>query len=109
MNRVEVVWCENPGDEDEHPAERGENSITFRVTDEWVATDQDQLLMMVTLLARDGEELAEPVPAILKQYGGEQVLNSMLLNDQDLEKGSEWTIRRTAIRRTVEPADRTDD
>jgi hypothetical protein len=103
MNRVDVVWCQKP---DEDAAKGAEHSITFRVTDEWVATDQDQLLLPITLLSRDGEELAEGQPSILKQYGGEQVLNSILLNgDQDLEPGSTWTIRRTAHRRTVEPAD----
>ena len=104
MNRVDVVWVQKP-DED---AEKGaENSITFRVTDEWVATDQDQLLLPITLLSRNGDELAESQPAVLKQYGGEQVLNSILLDDtQDLKPGSTWTIRRTAHRRTVEPADR---
>lgn len=102
MNRIEVVWCTKPDETD--TAEQPTNSITFRVTDSWIATDQDQLLMSVTLLARDGTELAEPVPAILKQYGGEQVLNSMLLSDLDLEPGTEWTIERTPTRRTVKPA-----
>lgn len=102
MNRIEVVWCESP--EEDAPRD-SENSITFRVADEWLATDQDQLLMSIMLLSRDGDDLDEPVPAILKQYGGEQVLNSMLLDEQELEQGSEWTIRRTSHRRTVEPAD----
>lgn len=103
MNRVDVIWCESVDDD----APQGtENSICFRVTDGWVATDQDQLLLSIMLLERDGEELDEPQPAVLKQYGGEQVLNSMLLSDQDLEAGSEWEIRRTKHRRTVEPLDR---
>jgi hypothetical protein len=100
MDRIEVIWCESV--EDDAP-QGTENSIRFRVVEEWVATDQDQLLLPVTLLERDGEELDESVPSILKQYGGEQVLNSMLLSDQDLEVGSEWEIRRTKHRRTVEP------
>ena len=102
MNRHDVVWCQSPDEDDPSDAE---NSITFEVIDEWVATDQDQLLLPIRLLKRDGEELNKPTPAILKQYGGEQVLNSILLNDQDLERGSRWTIRRTQTRRTVEPAD----
>jgi hypothetical protein len=101
MNRIEVVWCEKP-DETDGP-EQPTNSITIRVTEEWLTTDQDQLLMGIVLLSRDGRDLEEPVPAILKQYGGEQILNTMLLADQDLDVGSEWTISRTPTRRTVEP------
>lgn len=102
MNRVEVVWVESP---DEDAPQGAENSIRFRVTEEWVATDQDQLLLPITLIERDGEETEDGgVPAILKQYGGDAVLNSMLLADQDLEPGSEWVITRTKHRRTVEPA-----
>lgn len=102
MNRLTVVWCEKPDEDDPRGAE---NSITFRVTDEWLAVDHDQLILPIVLLERDGEKLHEPQPSILKQYGGEQVLNSILLNDEDFEPGSEWTITRSSTRRTVEPAD----
>lgn len=102
MNRIEVVWCPKP-DEDDGP--KAENSIEFRVTEEWVATDQDQLILPISLLERDGNVLDEPSPAVLKQYGGEQVLNSMLLADQDLEPGSTWRITRNQRRRRVEPTD----
>lgn len=104
MKKKEIVFVTKP-DED---APRGaSNSITFRLSGEWWAVDQDQLLLPISLLARDGEDVEEDggVAAVLKQYGGDGVLNTMLLSDQEVEQGSTWRIERTDHRRTVEPAD----
>lgn len=104
MDKKEVVWVTKP--EDDAPS-GASSSITFRLSGEWWAVDQDQLLLPITLLERDGEEIGEDggLSAVLKQYGGDGVLNSMLLSDQKVEPGSTWRLERTAHRRTVEPAD----
>lgn len=100
MNRIPVVWCESPDDDDEVQL----HSITFRLRDSWVATDADQLLLPVTVLKRDEQDI-EPVPALLKQYGGEALLNDLLLADEELDEGTTWRITTGGSRRTIEPAD----
>ena len=89
MNRLPVFWVGRPDEDDPDDAER---SIHFRVTEEWLSVDSDQLILPVTLLARDGDDLDDGQPGLLKQYGGESLLNDLLLADQDLEPGSEWII-----------------
>lgn len=96
MNRLQPIWVQRPG-EDEDPDDN-ERSITFRVTDEWVMTDADQLVMPIRLLERDGEPVNDGDGAIgiLKQYGGEALLNDLLMDEQDLEAGSTWCISYSA-------------
>jgi hypothetical protein len=89
MNRLPVFWVGRPDDDDPDDVER---SIYFRVTEDWLAVDSDQLILPITLLGRDGEEVEDGKPGLLKQYGGESLLNDLLLADKDLEAGSEWVI-----------------
>lgn len=89
MNRLPVFWVPAP---DEDDSEDWDRYIAFRVREDWVAVDSDQLLLPVTLLERDGENLEDPQPGLLKQYGGEGLLNDMLMADEDLEKGTEWIV-----------------
>lgn len=90
MNRLPVFWVGRPSDDDPDDTER---SISFRVTEDWVSVDDDQLILPVALLSRDGEDFDEPQPGILKQYGGEGLLNDLLMSDEDLEAGSTWVIQ----------------
>lgn len=89
MNRLPVFWVGRPDEDDPSDDER---SIAFRVTDDWLAVDSDQLILPVTLLARDGNDFQEGKPGLLKQYGGESLLNDLLLADADLSAGSTWVI-----------------
>lgn len=88
MNRRPVVWVPAPDEEDPEDFDR---YIAFRVAGEWLAVDADQLILPIVLVERDGEEIDEQ-PAILKQYGGEGLLNDLLMAEQDLEQGSEWIV-----------------
>lgn len=90
MNRLPVFWVQRP-DED---ADVDTRSITFRVTEDWLATDSDQLILPITLLERDGEEVngGDGHPGLLKQYGGEGLLNDLLMDERELESGSVWVI-----------------
>lgn len=98
MNRKEFIWCPAPEvDEGVHA-----HSLTFRIADSWLGVDGRELVMPIVLLERDGEELAEPLPSILKQFGGQALLNDMLLSDYDVEEGSEWMIDRTADRTVID-------
>jgi len=94
VNRLQPIWVERP-DED---AEETERSITFRLTDDWVMTDADQLLLPIRLLERNGEPVngGDGAHGILKQYGGEGLLNSMLMEGQDMEPGTHWCISYSA-------------
>lgn len=89
MNKIPVFWVPAPDEDDPDDFDR---YIAFRLREEWVAVDNDQLILPVSLLERDGQELEGPQPGILKQYGGEGLLNEMLMSDGDLEKGSEWLV-----------------
>lgn len=89
MNRLPVFWVGRPDDDD---PDDGERSIHFRLTEEWLAVDSDQLILPVALLGRDGETFEDGKPGLLKQYGGESLLNDLLLSDEDLEVGTEWVI-----------------
>lgn len=103
MNRRAVEWLAAP-DEDDEPPEDG-LELHFRVTAEWFAVDADQLLLPIEVQDKTTIEVEEPYPAILKQYGGEGLLNDMLLSGQDLEQGSEWVLLRTDRLLTVEPVE----
>lgn len=89
MNRLPVFWVGRPDDDDPDDSER---SIHFRLREEWLAVDSDQLILPVALKGRDGDDFEEPKVGLLKQYGGESLLNDLLLADLDLEAGTEWII-----------------
>lgn len=89
MNRLPVFWVQRPDEDDPDDVER---SIHFRLTEDWVATDNDQLILPISLLARNGEDREEAKTGLLKQYGGEGLLNDLLLDGEPVEKGSEWII-----------------
>jgi hypothetical protein len=89
LNRLRCYWVQRPDEEDPDDQER---SIHFRLTEDWVATDSDQLILPITLLARNGDDLDEPPTGLLKQYGGEGLLNDLLMDGQEVEAGSEWVI-----------------
>lgn len=91
MNRLPVFWVGRPDEDDE----MDRPYIGFRFRDNWVAIDSDQLLAPVTLTERDGTNI-EPVPGILKQYGGESlradIMEAALENDIDGFEHTEWII-----------------
>lgn len=88
MNRLPTVWVEAPDEEDPDDFDR---SISFRLREAWCAVDRDQLVLPVTVTARDDEQLEEPRPGILMQYGGEGLLNQLLMQAEGQpEPGSKW-------------------
>lgn len=99
MKRRPVEWLAAPGEEDDNPV----RSMTFRVIGQWVATDSDQLIIPIRVYDKTDLEIEDPFVAILKQYGGEGLLNDMLMSDQDLERGSVWTLWRREGLLTIEP------
>jgi hypothetical protein len=101
MNRVPTVWVEAPDEDDPDDVS---HSLLFRLRNEWTAVDRDQLVLPVTVVGRDGEDLDEPRPAILMQYGGESLLNQMLLEaDGTPETGSLWVLDHSeGFGRTIE-------
>lgn len=102
MNRIPVFWVPAPDQENSEDLER---YISFRIRENWLAVDSDQLILPVTVTERDGESI-EPRPGLLKQYGGEGLLNDLLLADQELEEGSEWLLsHQEGVGRTIEPID----
>lgn len=106
MNRLPVYWVEVPDEEDDDDTDR---HIHFRLADDWVAVDSDQLVLPITLLGRDGEDFDDPQRGLLKQYGGEGLLNDMLLSDEQVEQGTEWIVGHSEARgRYVHPVP-TDD
>lgn len=92
MNRLPVFWVQRP---DEDDPDDGERSITFRVTEDWLAVDADQLILPISLLERNGEPVGDGgKPGLLKQYGGEGLLNDLLLDaEQDVEPGATFVIQ----------------
>lgn len=101
MNRRSVVWCQKPDPDDDDAPE--EVHIDFRIAADWVATDADQLLLPIVVLERDGQTPPDPYPAILKQYGGERLLNDMLMADQEVEEGTTWRLLRWNDELSIEP------
>lgn len=102
MNRKPVEWLAAPAEDEEIPEDGLE--LHFRLAEEWVATDSDQLILPITVLSKTTIEVEEPYSALLKQYGGEGLLNDMLMEDQDLEAGSEWYLLRTDSLLTIHAA-----
>lgn len=108
IERRAVEWVARP-DPDDDSAPSGEQWIHFRMAGDWFAVDADQLILPITVIDQAGVTVEEPYPAILKQYGGEGLLNDMLLSDQDLEQGSNWEMIRWENRLTIEPLELQDD
>lgn len=92
MRRPPVEWLGTPDDDEEYPP--GGYEMTFELLDDWVATDGDQLVARVEVTSKSTITTSEPYEAILKQYGGESLLNDMLLSEQDVEPGSTWLLLR---------------
>lgn len=96
MQRLPVFWLGRPESDDENRnLSTDYRAMRVRLTEEWVAVDADQLLLPVALLWRFDDEglLQEPGEAgLLKQYGGEKLLNDLLLADKEPTKGSEWVV-----------------
>jgi len=88
MNRVPTVWVEAPDEDDDEDFDR---SLTFELREEWCAVDRDQLVLPIKVLERNGEPLDEDRPALLMQYGGEGLLNDMLL-DGGVERGGKYLL-----------------
>lgn len=103
MNRRTVEWLGSPDEDEEYPSDGYE--LQFRVASDWVAVDADQLLLPIVVLDKSTITVEEPYPAILKQYGGEGLLNDLLMADRELEEGSEWVLLRTENLLTMEPLD----
>lgn len=101
MKRRPVEWLAAP-DEDDEPSEDG-HEMVFKVTRDWFSVDADQLVLPIEVHRKTGISVEEPYTATLKQYGGEGLLNDMLLCDQDLEAGTGWILMRTEQLLTVEP------
>lgn len=107
MNRLPVVWVRNP-DSDENEIEADEDYIIFRIADDWVAVDSDQLILPITLLERNANEVGDE-KALLKQYGGESLLNDMLMSHADVKQGTEWLLTfDVSTGRSIEPFDQPD-
>jgi hypothetical protein len=96
-----VEWLAGVAEDEEMPADGLE--MVLRLADEWVATDSDQLVLPIVVESKTTIEVEEEYRALLKQYGGEGLLNDMLMSDQDLEQGSRWVLMRTESLLTVEP------
>lgn len=83
--------------------------MTFRVVDDWFAVNDEQLILPIKLLARDGTDLDEPQKGLLKQYGGESMLNDVLvelLQDGDeIDETTRWEIVHSEDRRTIHRLD----
>lgn len=97
MNRLPVFWVQRPDEDSDDPAETT-RSISFRVTEDWLSTDADQLILPIRLLERNGEEVngGDGHAGLLKQYGGERLLNDLLMDEEALESGSHWVIEYSA-------------
>lgn len=101
MNRRHVEWLAVPDDDEETPPDGHE--LAFEVADDWLAVDADQLILPIIVQEKSTIVVEEEYEAILKQYGGEGLLNDMLMADQDLEEGSEWVLLRTEQMLSVAP------
>lgn len=101
MKRRNVEWLSNPADDEDAPADGYE--LKFRVAADWFAVDSEQLILPIIVEDKTTISVEEEYPAILKQYGGEQLLNDMLLSDGNLEQGSEWILYRNEQQLSVEP------
>jgi len=103
MNRLPVEWLASPEDDEELPSDGLE--LSFRLSDDWVATDADQLILPIIVQDKSTIVVEDEYPALLKQYGGEGLLNDMLMSDQAVEQGSSWVLTRTASMLSIDPTD----
>lgn len=101
MQRKPVEWLGAPDDDQDYPPDGYE--LIFRAAAEWVAVDADQLILPITLIDKSTITVNEPYSCILKQYGGEGLLNDLLMADQDFEEGSTWVLIRNESLLTIEP------
>lgn len=99
MDRKPCEWLAAPDEEDDVKS----SELSFRLAEEWIAVDSDQLILPIVVLDKTGMNVTEPYQALLKQYGGEGLLNDMLMSDQEVEAGSEWLLLRTESLLTIEP------
>jgi len=104
LSRMPVEWLGAPDEDEEYPEDGFE--LIFRLADDWVATDSDQLLLPIVVEDKSTIEVNEEYNAILKQYGGEGLLNDMLMCDQDIEQGTRWVLLRTESLLTIHPLNR---
>ena len=101
MNRMPVIWVPAPDQDDPDDFER---YIAFRVRDDWLAVDDNQLILPISITERDGKTLDGSEAGLLKQYGGEGLLNDMLMADQQLEPDTKWILsHQEGTGRTIEP------
>lgn len=101
MKRRPVEWLSNPSDDEDAPSDGYE--LHFRVAADWFAVDSEQLILPIIVQDKTTINVEDEYPAILKQYGGEQLLNDMLLSDGELQQGSEWILYRNEQQLSVEP------
>lgn len=101
MHRLPVEWLAAPAEDEDMPSDGLE--LVFRVADEWVATDSDQLVLPIVVEDKTTIDVDEEYRALLKQYGGEGLLNDMLMSDQEVEQGSRWVLMRTDSILTIDP------
>lgn len=101
MNRRPVEWLAAPDEDEEMPADGLE--LRFELTEDWLAVDADQLILPIEVQDKTTITVDEPYEALLKQYGGEGLLNDMLMSDQDVEAGTEWVLLRTDGMLTIHP------
>jgi len=103
MNRLPVEWLGSLDEDEDLPADGLE--LSFRLADEWVSTDSEQLILPIIVEEKTTINVEEEYRALLKQYGGESLLNDMLMSDQDLEQGTRWCLLRTESLLTIHPID----
>lgn len=97
MNRLDVFWLQRPDNDDESRNLTSDyRAMRFRLTDEWVAVDSDQLILPIAVLWRtDSDGVIRDLTGetgLLKQYGGERLLNDLLLAGKEPTKGTEWIL-----------------
>lgn len=101
MIRKPVEWLGRIDPDDD----RESRQMVFRVTGSWVAIDDDQLILPIEVLEKTDVTIDESYSGLLKQYGGEGLLNDMLMSEQDPEEGSEWVLDRYQNYLDISPRD----
>lgn len=101
MKRRPVEWLASPADDEDAPPDGYD--LTFRLAGDWFAVDADQLVLPIVVEDKSTIVVEDEYSAILKQYGGEGLLNDMLVADSELEEGSRWVLMRTEQLLSVEP------
>lgn len=92
MERKRLEWISTP--EPDKDDELGETWLEFRLAGEWYSTDNEKLYLPITVLDSPDHD-GEPYSAILSQYGGESLLNDLLLcGEPGLDAGDEFRVTR---------------